>query len=94
MEGLYGVKPGMSNVHKTKTPQIASKLTLSQGQVPSSFGGKWSIHMASLVAQMVKNPPAMWVIQVLSMGQEDPLEKGKATHSNILAWRSPMDRGA
>ena len=50
--------------------------------------------MASLVAQMVKNPPAMWVIQVLSMGQEDPLEKGKATHSNILAWRSPMDRGA
>ena len=31
MEGLYGVKPGMSNVHKTKTPQIASKLTLSPG---------------------------------------------------------------
>ena len=39
------------------------------------------------MAQMVKNPPAMWETQVRSLGQEDPLEKGMATHSSILAWR-------
>ena len=38
---------------------------------------------------MVKNPPAMWETQVLSLGQEDPLEEGMATHSSILAWRVP-----
>ena len=43
---------------------------------------------ASLVAQLVKSPPAMWEIWVRSLGWEDPLEKGKATHSSILAWRS------
>ena len=39
----------------------------------------------SLVAQLIKNPPAMWEIKVRSLGSEDPLEKGKATHSSILA---------
>ena len=43
----------------------------------------------SLVAQLVKNPPAMWETWVRSLGWEDPLEKGKATHSSILAWRIP-----
>ena len=38
---------------------------------------------------MVKNPPAMQETQVQSLGQEDPLEKGMATHSSILAWRMP-----
>ena len=42
---------------------------------------------ASLVAQLVKNPPAMQETWVLSLGWEDPLEKGKVTHSSILAWR-------
>ena len=41
----------------------------------------------SLVAQMVKNLPAMWETWVRSLVREDPLEKGTATHSNILAWR-------
>ena len=44
---------------------------------------------ASLVAQMVKRLPAMQEIWVQSLGQEDPLEKGMATHSSILAWRLP-----
>ena len=44
---------------------------------------------ASLVAQMVKNLPAMQETQVLSLGWEDPLEKEMATHSSILAWRIP-----
>ena len=42
--------------------------------------------LASLVAQLVKNLPAMWETWVWSLGWEDPLEKGKATHSSILAW--------
>ena len=42
---------------------------------------------ASLVAQMVKNLPAMWETQVQSLGREDNLEKEVATHSSILAWR-------
>ena len=44
---------------------------------------------ASLVVQLVKNPPAMHETQVQSLGQEDPLEKGMTTHSSILAWRIP-----
>ena len=44
---------------------------------------------ASLVAQLVKNLPAMWETWVLSLGWEDLREKGKATHSSILAWRIP-----
>ena len=43
---------------------------------------------------MVKNPPAIWETWVLSLGWVDPLEKSLATHSSILAWRIPMDRGA
>ena len=48
--------------------------------------GGWE---ASLVAQMVKNLPAMWETWVRSLGREDPLEKEMATHSSILAWRIP-----
>ena len=44
---------------------------------------------ASLVAQLVNNQPTMWETWVQSLGWEDPLEKGKATHSSILAWRIP-----
>ena len=43
----------------------------------------------SLIAQLLKNPPAMWESWVQSLGWEDPLEKGKATHLSILAWRIP-----
>ena len=48
---------------------------------------------ASLVAHVVKNLPVMWETWVQSLGWEDPLEKGIATPSSILAWRIPMDRG-
>ena len=43
----------------------------------------------SLVAQTVKNLPAMWETQARSLGWEDLLEKGIATHSSILAWKTP-----
>ena len=44
---------------------------------------------ASLVAQTVKNLPSMQETRVRSLGQKDPLEKGMATHSSIVAWRIP-----
>ena len=46
------------------------------------------------MAQSVKNPAAMQETWVLFLDWEDPLEEGMATHSSILAWRVPMDRGA
>ena len=49
---------------------------------------------ASLVAQMVKNPPAMQETWVPSLGWEDPLEESMVTHSSIIAWRIPIDRRA
>ena len=52
-------------------------------------GGFWG---SSLVAQSVKNPPAMQEIPIQSLGQEDPLEKEMATHCNILAWETPWTR--
>ena len=54
-------------------------------QITLSFRTFW----ASLVAQLVKNPPAMWETRVRALGWKDPLEKGKAPHSSILTWRIP-----
>ena len=47
------------------------------------------VFLAFLVAQLVKNSPAMWETWVRSLGWEDPLQKGRATNSSILAWRIP-----
>ena len=49
--------------------------------------------MAFLVAQIIKNPSALWETWVWSLGWEDPMKEGMATHSSILAWRITMDRG-
>ena len=49
---------------------------------------------ASFVAQLVKNPSAMQETWVRSLGWDDPLEEGMATHSSVLAWKIPKDRGA
>ena len=46
------------------------------------------------MAQMAKNPPAIWETWIQPLGREDPLEEGMASHSSILAWRIPMNRGA
>ena len=56
---------------------------------PALHADTLPLYEASLVAQMVKNPPAMWETWVRSLGWEDPLEKGKATLSSILAWKIP-----
>ena len=58
----------------------------STHQISSPF---LSFPSASLVAQSVKTPPAVWETWIRSLCWEDPLEKGKATHSSILAWRIP-----
>ena len=50
--------------------------------------------LSSLVAQVVKDLPAMWETWVPSLGWEDPLEEGMTTHSSILAWRIPWTNGA
>ena len=56
----------------------------------STFWSHPNILRVSLVAQLVKNPPAVWETWVQSLGLEDPMEKEKATHSSILAvWRIP-----
>ena len=71
--------------------------TLFKGLLPDQFNlvllnhyGMFNTLMgASLVAQMVKNLPVMQETRVWSLGREDPLEKGTAIHSSILAWRIP-----
>ena len=60
---------------------------------PSVFGNRCWLR-ASLVAQLVKNLPTVQETPVRSLGCEDHLDKGVATHSSILGWRIPMDRGA
>ena len=66
------------------------------GSIPGSerspgegIGYPLQFSWASLVAQLVKNLPAVWETWVQSLGWEDSLEKGKATYSSILAWRTP-----
>ena len=71
---MYDSLPG-SSVHGISQSRI-------QELVAISFS-RW----ASLVAQLVKNPPAMWETWVRSLGWEDPQENGMATHSSSLAWR-------
>ena len=58
------------------------------------IGYPFQYSWVSLVAQMVKNLPAMWETWVRSLGWQAPLEEGMETHSCILAWKIPMDRGA
>ena len=71
------------------------------GSIPGSgrsagegIGYPFQYSWASLGAQMVKNPLAMRETWVWSLVWEDPLEEGMATHSSILAWKTPMDREA
>ena len=75
--------------------------TAGDGLIPGSgrspeegIGYPLQYSWASLVAQRVKNPPTMWEIWVRSLGWEDPLEEGMATHISVLAWRVLMDREA
>ena len=57
--------------------------------LPVGFENHYALCWASLMPQLVNNPPAMWETWVQSLGWEDPRENGMATHSSILAWRIP-----
>ena len=67
-----------------ETPHLLPGLGRSAGE---GIGYPLQYSWASLVAQLVKNLPAMWETWVQSLDWQDPLEKGTATHSSILAWR-------
>ena len=73
---------GKESACDTGDPGLIPGLGRSAGE---GIGYPLQYSWASLVAQLVKNPPAMWEIWVQSLDWEDPLEKGKATHSSILA---------
>ena len=62
----------------------------SWATIPVLISHLYVFFWASLMPQLVKNPPAMWETWVLSLGWDDPLEKGTDTHSCILAWRIPL----
>ena len=73
---------------------LAAVLAPFGGNFPPWFKYWWGPPWASLIAQLIKNLPATQESHVQSLGREDPLKEGMATHSSILAWRIPMDRGA
>ena len=86
-----GSSAGKESTCNAGDPSSISGLGRSPGE---GIGYPLQYSLASRVAQLVKNPPAMHETWVRSLGQEDPLEEGMGTHSSILAWRTPMDRGA
>ena len=89
--GFPGISAGKESVCNAGDPSSISGSGRSLGE---GIGYPLQDSWASRVAQMIKNPPAMWETWVQSLGGEDPLEESMATHSSILAWRIPTDRGA
>ena len=80
-----------SSVDKESTCNAGDPGLIPRSGRSAGEGKHYPLHYswASLVAQLVKNPPTIQETCVLSPGWEDPLEKGKTTHSSILAWRIP-----
>ena len=88
--GLKGTEEGQTVSLVPAAFQVNFGLGRSAGE---GIGYPLQYSWASLVAQMVNNLPAIWETLVRSLGWEDLLEKGMATHFSILAWRIPMGRG-
>ena len=86
MVGFPDSSVGKESTCNSGDPGLISGSGKSAGE---GIGYPLQYSWASLVAQLVKNPPAMQETWVQSLGWEDPLEKRKATHSSILAWRIP-----
>ena len=82
--GFPGSSAGKESACNTGDPSSIPGLGRSPGE---GIGYLLQYGWDSLVAQLVKNTPAMWETWVRSLAWEDPLEKGMATHSSILAWR-------
>ena len=89
--GFPGSSTGKESACNAGDPSSIPESGRSHGE---GIGYPLQYSSASLVAQTVKTPPVMQETWVQSLVWEDPLEKGMATHSSVLAWRIPMDRGA
>ena len=87
--------PGSSALKESTCNAGDPGLILRSGRPPGEgIGYLLQYSWAFLGVQMVKNMPATWETWIQSLGWEDPLEEVMATHSSILAWRIPTDRGA
>ena len=84
--GFPGGSDGKESACNAGDPGSIPGLEKSPG---GEHGNPLQYSWASLLAQMVRNLPAMQETWVQSLGWEDPLEKGMATHSNVLVWRIP-----
>ena len=84
--GFPGSSGGKESACNARDPGLIPGLGRHTG---GGIGYLLQYSWSSLVAQLVKNPPAMWETWVQSLHWEDPLEKSKATNSSILAWRIP-----
>ena len=91
VQGFPGSSAGKESTCNAGDPGLIPGSGRSPGK---GIGYPLQYSWAFLVSQTVKNLPAMWETCVQSLGWEDPLEEGMATHSSILAWRIPVDRGA
>ena len=89
--GFPGSSASKESVYNAGDPGSIPELGRSTGE---RIGYQLQYSWAFLLAQTVKNLPAMRETWVQSLGWEDPLEESMATHASILAWRIPMDRGA
>ena len=88
--GFPGSSAGKESACNAGDPGLIPELGRFLGE---GIGYPLQYSWALLMAQTVKNPPAMWETWVRFLGWEDSLEEGMATHSHIHAWRIPMDRG-
>ena len=86
MLGFPNSSVGKESTCNARDPSLIPGSGISTGE---GIGYPLQYSSASLVAQLVKNLPAIQETRVQSLGWEDPLEKGKATHSSTLAWRIP-----
>ena len=91
VSGFCASSAGKESACNTGDPSSIPRLGRSPGV---GIGYPLQYSWASLVAQLVKNLPAKQEMWVQFLGWEDPLEEHMATHSSVLAWRIPMDRGA
>ena len=89
MKGFPDSSVGKKSACKTGDPDSIPGSGRSSGE---GIGYPLQYAPASLVVQLEKNPPTKRETWVQSLGREDALEKGKATHSNILAWRIPRTK--
>ena len=91
---LYAKAGSLEETLMLGKTEVKRKMGQQRMRMLDSIMNSMDINLSSLVTQMVKKLPAMQETWVRSLGWEDPLEEGMATHSSILNWRISMNRGA